>query len=53
MVKRKSTKVLDKPQLNLAYVAVTRAKFSKDKPGTLVFCGPIPNIFKTKEGQNA
>jgi len=40
-------------ELNLAYVAVTQAKFSKDKPGTLVFCGPIPNIFKTKEGQNA
>lgn len=36
-------------ELNLAYVAVTRAKFSKGKPGTLVFCGSIPDIFKTKE----
>lgn len=40
-------------ELNLAYVAVTRAKFSKDKPGTLVFCGAIPGIFKTKESQDA
>lgn len=39
-------------ELNLAYVAVTRAKFSKDKPGTLVFCGSMPIIFK-KEGQDA
>ena len=40
-------------ELNLAYVAVTRAKFGKDKPGTLVFCGALPDIFKTKASQNA
>jgi hypothetical protein len=42
---------------NLAWVAVTRAKFdnSKNQPGTLVFCGSIPTLFdgastvKTKE----
>ena len=32
---------------NLAWVAVTRAKFdnAKGTPGTLVFCGPIPTLF--------
>lgn len=32
---------------NLAWVAVTRAKFdnAKGEPGTLVFCGSIPSLF--------
>lgn len=39
---------------NLAYVAATRAKYTKTEPGTLVFCGLIPSIFeKGRAAQNA
>ena len=34
---------------NLAYVAATRAKFTKSSPGTLIFCGAIPGIFAKPE----
>lgn len=30
---------------NAAWIACTRAKFDKEHPGTLIFCGPIPSIF--------
>jgi superfamily I DNA/RNA helicase len=30
---------------NLAWVAVTRAKFTKTAPGTIIFCGRVPPIF--------
>jgi len=38
---------------NLAYVAVTRAKYTKDQPGMLVFCGLIPSIYGKQEVDNA
>jgi hypothetical protein len=30
-------------------VAATRAKFDKDNPGTLIFCGGIPEIYGAAE----
>ena len=33
---------------NLAYVAVTRSKYTKDAPGTIVFCGVVPPIYQYK-----
>jgi len=30
---------------NIAWIAATRAKYTKDAPGTLVFCGKIPTIY--------
>lgn len=34
---------------NCCYVAATRAKFDKDNPGTLIFCGGIPEIYGAAE----
>ena len=39
-------------ELNLAYVAATRAKFNKTAPGTLIFCGSIPGVYKTTEKES-
>ena len=30
---------------NCCWIAATRAKFDRDHPGTLIFCGPVPAIF--------
>jgi superfamily I DNA/RNA helicase len=34
---------------NIAWIAATRAKFTTTTPGTLVFCGHVPAIFKSKK----
>lgn len=32
-------------ETHIAWIAATRAKFTKDAPGTLVFCGHVPDIY--------
>ncbi len=33
---------------NCAYIAVTRAKYSNGAPGTLIFCGLVPEIYNKR-----
>ena len=36
-------------EVNCAWIAITRAKFSDSAPGTVIFCGNIPRIYETKQ----